>query len=845
MSNTLGRFEILSELARSANGAVYKANDPESGQTVALKTLDLTKLGEQGPEMVKRVLEEGETTKTLNSHNLAALYGAGDIGDQFCASLEYVQGNSIATMLARKEGFSIWDLQDIARQTCQGLDHAHTKGVFHYSLEPAKIMVTWDGTVKILGFGISTMGAFASQSAGPAPLVLHYMSPEQLHGDPLDARSNLFSLGAILYEMVTERKAFDGENAEQVRQQILEGNPVSPLQINRKMHPALNDVIMKALSKSPEERYQSGQDLVNDLEKCKESPAKAAAAQKAAQSAQGLNTPQPPKPAPPVASKLVATPPKPAAPVMQKPAAEKPAWPASHEEKPSPQVTLRNDIQAKPPQAPVQPPPATKAFAAAASFGATSTDLKHASRIESAPSFEISATKPLSGGMVEEQANMSAAVIEPEPVTEPPKIHVDPMMAEPNENSAGKSLSFADVDELPPLKEVYVAPAPPPPAASEQPTPVPAATMFRPPAPEKPKVLPREVAKKAVTEIKKTPPKLFAYSIAAAVGVILLIIVAIAFHIRSENMDDDNAPEQTAAVQPVAPTPAPGPPAQPATTTPVPAQQLAPAPPIEQTPAVSVKPRYSPRRKREKAQPPAPTVVPGQLTVNSTPTGAQLQFDGRTDATWVTPYNMTGLNPGQHMVTISKPGFSSETRTIEVGPGSKSFLVVQLAALTATLSVTSTPSGAEVYLDGKNTGHATPTQMSVDKPGIHTVTVRKQGFLEEITTANLQTGQTFHYSPALRALGNTDEIKTVSRFKKVFGGGDAAGMGVVSIKTNPKGAQIAVNRRMVDKLTPLEFYLNPGNYVIDITASGYKDIRRVISVDKGGKVAIEEIMQRE
>jgi hypothetical protein len=446
--------------------------------------------------------------------------------------------------------------------------------------------------------------------------------------------------------------------------------------------------------------------------------------------------------------------------------------------------------------------------------------------------------------MVQQSANLSAAVVEPEPVTEAPKIHVDPMMAEPGEGSAAKSRSFADVDELPPLKEVFVAPAPPPPAPSPEAPLVSAATMFRTPPPEKPKVQPREVARKAVSEIKKTPPKLFAYSIATAVGVILLIIVGIAFHFRSENTDEDSTPEQTAATQAAQPSaPAPAQPA--AVPVPAPAPQLTPAPPIEQTPAVSVKPRYSPKKKREKAPPPAPVVVPGQLTVSSTPAGAQVQFDGHGDATWTTPANLTGLAPGQHIVTISKPGFSPESRTIDVGAGSKSFLAVQLAALTATLSITSTPSGAEIFLDGKNTGHSTPAQLAVDKPGSHTISVRKQGFLEENTTASLQTGQTFHYSPSLRALGNTDEIKTVSKFKKVFGGGDAAGMGVVSIKTNPKGAQIAVNRRIVDKQTPLEFYLNPGNYVIDITASGYKDLHRVISVDKGGKVAIDETLQRE
>ncbi len=332
MSNKIGRFEVLSEIVHTTNGSVYKASDPESGQTVALKTLKLDVLGEHAAAVVQSILDEADGTKSLNSHNIALLYGAGEIDGLFCASLEYVQGNSIATMMARKEGFSIWDIQDIARQTCQGLDHAHTHKVVHYSMEPAKIMVQWDGLVKMLGFGISMMGAHAAQASGTPPEVLHYMSPEQLRGDPLDGRSNIFSLGAILYEMVTERKAFAGEDAEQVRQSILEMTPVAPDQINRKVHPALSEVVMKAIAKNPEERHQSGQELVNDLERCKESTTKGAA-KKNPQPAQGLNVPgnkppvaAAPKPAPvaapapvkPKPAPVVAAAPAPVAPVVEK-----------------------------------------------------------------------------------------------------------------------------------------------------------------------------------------------------------------------------------------------------------------------------------------------------------------------------------------------------------------------------------------------------------------------------------------------------------------------------------------------------------------------------------------------
>jgi serine/threonine protein kinase len=822
MSNKIGRFEILSEIAHSDISSVYKATDPESGQTVALKTVRLEVVGKQATTLVKNLLEEAEASKVLNSHNIALLYGAEEVDGVFCASLEYVQGNSVATMLVRKEGFSIWDLQDIARQTCQGLDHAHAKNLVHYTLEPAKIMVSWDGTVKILGFGISTMSAFAAQASGAAPGVLHYMSPEQLRGDPLGAPSNIFSLGAIFYEMVTERKAFDGEDADQVRQSISEMTPVAPDQINRKIHPALSQVIMKALSKAPDERYQSGQDLVNDLERCKESASKAAAAAKPGQIAQ--KAPAPAASAPPV---------KPASPAVTQP---KPTF------KPAAPIA----------KAPT-PPPAAKAAAAgrtgSGGNSASSSGLITPNLDQAAPVINTSPEASVETFSVESFSNApatmsSAAIIEPE--VEAPKINVDPMMAEGTKAGASASRSFSEIDELPPLKEVYVAPPPPPRPADEPPAPDAVhATVFNNAAPEKPKIQPREVAKKAVAEIKKTPPQLFMFSVAGAIGIIVLIVAAIAWHIHSENADDDapNQPPAPAASAPAQPNGAN--PSTEASANNQSAVQVAPEPVTVAPPAVSVQPKYSNNKKKAKPKAVAPAIVPGQLNVNSTPAGAQIQIDGQNDPSWVTPFNIAGLNPGQHTLTIIKPGYATDTRSIEVASGSRSFVSVQLAQLAATVSVTSDPAGAAIWMDGKDTGRVTPAQISVDKPGNHSFAFKKQGYLDETSSANLQVGQTFHLSPSLKALGNTDDIRIGGKFKKLFGGSDTAGMGAVSVKTSPKGAQVAINNRILDKNSPVELYLDPGNYVLDITLSGFKSIHRVITVEKNGKVAIDESLDRE
>jgi serine/threonine protein kinase len=845
MSNKIGRFEILSEIAHSDLTSVYKATDPQSGQTVALKTIKLESVGEQAATLVKNLLEEGEASKVLNSHNIALLYGGEEVDGVFCASLEYVQGNSVATMLARKEGFSIWDLQDIARQTCQGLDHAHAKGLVHYTLEPAKIMVAWDGTVKILGFGISTMSAFAAQASGKPPEVLHYMSPEQLRGDPLGAPSNIFSLGAIFYEMVTEHKAFDGDDADQVRESVSDTMPMAPDQINRKLPAALSQVIMKALAKAPEERYQSGQDLVNDLERCKESATKAAAAAKPGQSA--AKAPAAQKAAP---ANLTAKPATPATTQQPKPTVKPPAPVA----KASAVVPAAPPPQARSKE--LSQPLAAKAAAAgvgrsgnnanSVSAGLITPNLDQAAPIinSSEAASETFSVESFSGP----SATMSsAAVIEPEvesPKVEAPKISVDPMMAEGPRAGAAANRSFSEIDELPPLKEVYIPPPPPPPPDEPAALNAVHAAVFKSAPPEKPRVQPREVAKKAVAEIKKTPPKLFMVSIAGAVAIILLIVAVMAWHIHSENADEDVTPAQPAAsasAQPNANTNQSA--AQTPGTAPTPEQVV--AEPVTAAPhSVSVQPKYN-NKKKAKPRPVAPAIVPGQLSVTSTPAGAQIQIDGQNNSAWVTPFNLVGLNPGQHTLTISKTGYAPETRSIEVGSGSKSFISVQLPQLAATVSVTSDPSGAAIWMDGKDTGRTTPAQISVDKPGNHSFAFKKQGYLDETTTANLQIGQTFRLSPNLRALGNTDDIKIGGKFKKLFGGSDTAGMGAVIVKTQPKGAQVAINNRILDKFSPVDLYLDPGTYVVDITLSGFKSVHRVINVEKNGKVAIEESLDRE
>jgi len=883
MPTKIGNFEILSELAKSPTGAVYKANDPESGQTVALKAIQLSAFGEGAVGLEQALLAEAEKTKILSSPNLTPVFGAGEIDGQFCAAMEYVQGNSIATMLSRKEGFSIWDLLDIGRQLCGGLDHAASHNIVHYNLEPAKIMCGWDGTVKILSFGVSSVGNFVQHVTQGLPTVLHYMSPEQVQSQTMDARSNLFSLGAMFYEMVTERKAFDRDDMESLRQSIVESTPVPPTHVNPKVHPLLSDLIMKALSKDPAERYQRGRDLLDDLEKCKESKSLAAKkpespkgaaipdkAKAAAQSkfvtpasakptakgtAAAVSGPARPATAVPSAKPVVAKPVV-AKPVVAKPVVARPAGTAA----PAASPESRPATLAKPASTLALP----KAAAAAAGVGSDATPHSSVPDIDLSDQFITASVKATMAAAGQPPASMSSAVAdEPEVETfepqvetfEPqaddgPRIAVDPMMAE-GAQVGNSGTSFSDIAELPPLKEAYLAPPPPVPS-SYQPVPETASSpsVFSGvrKRDEKPKVQPREVAEKAIKEIKNVPPRLLGYALGGAAVLILVIGIGVTIYVRSQNGDDDSSSGRPASVA-----------ATPAQPTSVPADHPAPQPSANSEPApaasepeateeetLATRPAASAksRNAKKKAAPArAPMIIPGQMAVDSTPQGAQAQVDGRTDSSYVTPFALTNLQPGQHTITVSKPGYSTDTRAVTVTSGNRATVVVHLSQQMATAVVSSDPAGANVYVDGRDTGTKTPSQVSVDK-GQHVVLVRKMGYIDETMNAQFVLGQTFNFAPTLRPLGNVDNIRTVGKMSKLFGGkGAQPGQTVVSIRTQPKGAQVAINQHIIEKNSPFDVALDPGNYVIDITLTGYAPVHKVITADKGGKVVVDEVLE--
>jgi predicted Ser/Thr protein kinase len=262
---TVGRYEIIGELGRGAMGVVYKANDPTIGRTVALKTMRLDVHGLESGEVVRRFKNEARAAGLLNHPNIVTIYDAGEHEGIFYIAMEFMEGTTLQALLDEKRILEAEEAIQFSREICKGLDYAHAHGIVHRDVKPANIMITARGGVKIMDFGIAKAGG-SMTSTGQVLGTPNYMSPEQVKGRPLDGRADLFSFGVILYEMLTGEKPFVGQNVTTIIYKIVNENPIPPRDLDVTIHPGLNAIVIKSLAKSPDERYQSGAELVRDLD---------------------------------------------------------------------------------------------------------------------------------------------------------------------------------------------------------------------------------------------------------------------------------------------------------------------------------------------------------------------------------------------------------------------------------------------------------------------------------------------------------------------------------------------------------------------------------------------------
>jgi serine/threonine protein kinase len=264
----IGRYQIESELGKGAMGLVYKATDPNIGRAVALKTMRLDVHGIEQEEMLRRFKNEARSAGVLSHPNIVTIYDAGEDQGLFYIAMEYIEGHTLAEILQQQRVLPVEQVISITRNICSGLDFAHGKGIVHRDIKPANIMITPEGMAKIMDFGIAKVSGSLT-STGQVLGTPNYMSPEQVKGRQLDGRSDLFSLGVMLYEMLTGEKPFIGQGVTTIIYTIVNENPIPPRDLDLTIHPGLSAVVTRTLAKDPYERYQSGGELVRDLESYK------------------------------------------------------------------------------------------------------------------------------------------------------------------------------------------------------------------------------------------------------------------------------------------------------------------------------------------------------------------------------------------------------------------------------------------------------------------------------------------------------------------------------------------------------------------------------------------------
>jgi hypothetical protein len=271
MSATLskaGRYEITGEIGRGAMGVVYRANDPFIGRTVAVKTLAISEQGTglSREELLNRFQTEARAAGLLTHPNIVVVYDAGEEEGLFFITMELVEGKSLEALLYAGQLFPLPRVLRIMEQACSALQFAHERNIVHRDIKPANLMLTPDDTVKVTDFGTAKILQFGTVNQTAHVMgTPSYMSPEQVKGKVVDGRSDIFSLGVLLYEMVTGEKPFPGQNITTVIYKIVNEEPVAPRQLDPSIPPGLNAVILKALAKEPAQRYQQCRDLMEDL----------------------------------------------------------------------------------------------------------------------------------------------------------------------------------------------------------------------------------------------------------------------------------------------------------------------------------------------------------------------------------------------------------------------------------------------------------------------------------------------------------------------------------------------------------------------------------------------------
>jgi CHASE2 domain-containing sensor protein/tRNA A-37 threonylcarbamoyl transferase component Bud32 len=265
-----GRYKVMKPIGKGAMGMVYKGLDPAIDRLVALKTIRVDHLAEadEVDELRRRLILEAKAAGKLSHPNIVTIYDVGEEGTMQYIAMEYLQGQTLESML--KKGLD-WDYRTLSKvmiQACEALDYAHENGIVHRDIKPANIMILEGNKVKVMDFGIARFDKSGSRTeVGTALGTPNYISPEQLKGQPVDRRSDIFSLGVVFYEILTGEKPFKGDTISALIYSILHTEPLRPSEINLDIPRIFDKIVAKAMVKDPDVRFQCARDIADILRK--------------------------------------------------------------------------------------------------------------------------------------------------------------------------------------------------------------------------------------------------------------------------------------------------------------------------------------------------------------------------------------------------------------------------------------------------------------------------------------------------------------------------------------------------------------------------------------------------
>ncbi|MFQ5770670.1 MAG: protein kinase, partial [bacterium] len=269
----IGRYILEKEIGRGSMGLIYKAWDPKLDRTVVIKQVafDFDHNSHDVANLKDRLFREARAAGRLNHPNIVIIYDVDEEENYSYIVMEFVQGRDLKLLLEQEKIFTLLRTTNIIRQICSALNFAHQNGIVHRDIKPSNIILTNHDKVKVADFGIAQVPHLGTLTqTGSIIGTPFYMSPEQIEGRKLDGRSDIFSVGVLLYEMLTALHPFDGENIPGVVYKIVHKEPKSPSQVNKNLPAALDKIVARALAKEPEERYATAHELSIDLEKVQE-----------------------------------------------------------------------------------------------------------------------------------------------------------------------------------------------------------------------------------------------------------------------------------------------------------------------------------------------------------------------------------------------------------------------------------------------------------------------------------------------------------------------------------------------------------------------------------------------